>query len=486
MGGLPGFQSVLDPEGRGKTLERKRNAVRELLSRCRKDPNVFTEYVLGYVQADIHKTIQEAFNNHERLVIMIPREHGKTSQVMSRIAWEIGKNPEIRIKVVSESTDLAESLVPPIEKILRSVRYRQVFPNVTLGKASKTRLTAKRKGIFKDPTLEPLGILSSSTGKRADLIVADDPVGFKTVIAQPSMMGTVKKSFYSNIINFATRRSRIWYICTAWHENDLTHDYIKKPGVHTIVKAIPRSMESLWEDNWPKDRLEQRRGEIGDREFDRNFRNQPLSESDTLFKAKDVDRMVVNSRFERDNSNYCVTAVDLAVSLRKSADYTVIFTVEADKNGNRRILDIDRGRWTAPETSRRVNSAYMKFNSNIVIVENNAFQGAMIQWLADSGYNIPVKGHQTGSNKVDLSIGLPSLALEIENGKWLLPYAKKHGTDCRCAQCAFLAELKSYPVAKHDDTVMAAWMAMVAIRERHSGSRKIRLWRFGNKQWKEA
>jgi hypothetical protein len=70
--------------------------------------------------------------------------------------------------------------------------------------------------------------------------------------------------------------------------------------------------------------------------------------------------------------------------------------------------------------------------------------------------------HTTGRQKADEQIGLPGLAAKIAHGGWLIPSDEPHTVDCTCPWCAWLSELRSYPVGQHSDTVMAMWFADLA------------------------
>jgi len=100
------------------------------------------------------------------------------------------------------------------------------------------------------------------------------------------------------------------------------------------------------------------------------------------------------------------------------------------------------------------------------MVENNAYQTALIEWIAEIGRkDIPIVGFTTGKNKLDLTIGLPSLAVEIENRAWAIPRARRHAAFCTCNDCKWIQEMSNYPIGRTTDIVMAMWMAREAARK---------------------
>ena len=115
---------------------------------------------------------------------------------------------------------------------------------------------------------------------------------------------------------------------------------------------------------------------------------------------------------------------------------------------------------------------------HLVYVENNAYQESLIQWIRESGdVALPIEGFMTGKQKFDEFIGLPSMAAEFANNGWAIyshqnPLSEASVT-CTCSFCTFIDELVNFPIAKHDDTIMAAWFAREAARKNQRGGFEI-------------
>src|SRR5213593_4352718 len=50
-------------------------------------------------QAVQHRHLQEFLGRHDRALIELPRDHGKSLQVCIRILWELGRDPSLRVKI---------------------------------------------------------------------------------------------------------------------------------------------------------------------------------------------------------------------------------------------------------------------------------------------------------------------------------------------------------------------------------------------------
>jgi hypothetical protein len=97
------------------------------------------------------------------------------------------------------------------------------------------------------------------------------------------------------------------------------------------------------------------------------------------------------------------------------------------------------------------------------MVENNAAQDYMRQWL-QSYTAVPVRGYTTGRTKAHPTLGVESLAVEMENGKWIIP-SDQHGRshpeiEAWCNECLFYS-----PSAHTGDRLMAAFFAREAARQ---------------------
>ncbi len=105
-----------------------------------------------------------------------------------------------------------------------------------------------------------------------------------------------------------------------------------------------------------------------------------------------------------------------------------------------------------------------KHNAGFVVVENNAYQQALIDWMKTIGSNVNIIPFTTGKQKADEFLGLPGLAAEFANGLWEIPFSEEHGPvglGCTCGKCMLIAELEEHPFGDCD-TVMAIWFARFA------------------------
>ncbi len=466
-------------------MEKQRRANRKA---SRKDVNAFCEYVLQdhekklpIHQGKVHRDLQAWITDHRLGGVLLPRNHGKTEQVIGRVLWELGNNPDLRIKVICNSDDEASKRIQALsEHIERNPHVKDVFPELRPSDKqdwTKHTLRVQRTIISKDPSVEACGALSTGTGARADLIIFDDVVDLRNAIQLPALRKAVKQAFRAVWLNLLSPRGRAVYIATPWHHDDLTSELRADPewGPHFMVQSVDEAYTPVWAEMWPTAALKQKEKEIGTREFARAFKLLPLSDDEATFPIAVIGMGPENPGLVRDYTLSVLdiprvfprfTGFDLAISQKDTADYTVAYTVALDTNRNIiHPVEITRGRFTPTETGHLVINSWKKHNSQLLVVENNAYQGALLDILAlipDAPQGLPLVPFHTGAQKADPSIGLPGLVACMENNGWKFPI-KGHDRLCGCSLCIALKELQEYPLGVHDDTIMAGWFVFASL-----------------------
>lgn len=150
-------------------------------------------------------------------------------------------------------------------------------------------------------------------------------------------------------------------------------------------------------------------------------------------------------------------AVDLATSLRTTADYTVIASAGQAPDGRLVLLEVDRARREGPDLVPAIQRAVSRLGLSAVYVERSGFQLAIVQEARRAG--VPVRELATKGDKV--ARALPCTAA-FEGGRLLLP---------RTAPWVdgFTSEFLAFPDGAHDDQVDAVSYCVAAARELGSG-----------------
>ena len=438
----------------------------------------------------MHKSWLRSVMVYDRNLLVAPRCHGKSSLMAIAVpCYMIGRNPNIRIKIISCADDRAKDITFAVFRILKgNERYREVFPEVKLDnkRMSKQKIYIVRDqkhDAMKDATAESLGVTSAAEGSRADLLIMDDVVS-KRNSKTPGLRQLVKEMYYNVHINLLDpmNHSKVIYIGTVWDIDDLTVELMdKKNEYHKEVYSIDDDFNPLWPEIWPKEKLLERCKEIGIRRFNIGFRNQPASDqsfafSDEMFDTNvdpslPLDRLIEIALENIKAGKWKVAfGVDTAAADPAKATasqkyrrcFNVIYVLAIDENKRRIPIHIRRFQARSPETARLVLDAYNLFKPEVILIESNA-QTALAEWLGEMS-KLPIRTYFTHTdNKNDSEIGVNSLRTEFENRMWRLP-SYHHEEDCKCDFCIWQQEMLSYPFGRFSDTVMACWLAREGIR----------------------
>ncbi len=187
--------------------------------------------------------------------IVAPVNTGKTSQlVVGLISHEIGRDPSLRVKVVSGVDDLASERVEAIaELISKPGPYKLVFPNVRPGKRTTRRkgeeftqheILLDRPGFSVDPTVKAYGVLSSGTGGRADLIIFDDAVSRENSLHE-EVRNKVSKRVDEVWMSRLEPNGRVLWIANPWHVEDHTHRLRDRSAWCTLWQPVAKDMSCI-------------------------------------------------------------------------------------------------------------------------------------------------------------------------------------------------------------------------------------------------
>jgi hypothetical protein len=418
--------------------------------------------------------------------IMAPRSHGKTQQIArARILWELGRStlpepafrPDLRIKLIQNTDEKASETIQQVRRDIESdARLHAVFPDLEAdprAEWTKHKVYVKRAGNLKDASIEGAGILSSATGGRADLIFLDDVCDLRNSVLEPARRRAVVSAYDAVIFNLREPWTRFAAIGTAWHELDLNAELQRRGDVwrwqvYRVQDNPGAAFRVLWPGKWDEPEL-LRSYANNPREFERAFNNRPYLEGESVVDwSAVVACMDANLTLGKPAFN-CATRIagyDLAVSM--ADDSSSFAWAVLGMGGGGKIVPLELGQAKLPfrqqvETVRRIAA---QWGPQLHVVENNAYQDALVQQLRAEAAYLPVVGQTTGKNKMDPNVGVPSLDPAFKRRQWVIPTAGGHdGTDqgCNCGLCTWLRELRYFP-ATSSDLVMAVWFAYANIR----------------------
>jgi len=345
------------------------------------------EQVLGSCHEEVlNWWTRQTSKTHQ--LLLFPRDHQKSRLVAYRVAWELTKDPTIRVLYISATANLAEKQLGFIKSILTSEIYRRYWPlHVNQDEGRRKKWTnseimldhpSREAEKVRDPSIFTGGLTTSLTGMHCDIAVLDDCVVYENAYTKEGREKV--KSQYSLLSSIEAANAKEWVVGTRYHPADLYNDLMQMEeetfneegdidGKEPIYEIFERAVEDRGDGTgvflWPRQQrkdgkwfgfdqkiLAKKRGQYLDRgQFRAQYYNDP-SDPDNVPVSRDkfqyYERKFLKQEngywFYRGNRLNVFAAVDFAFSLNKKADYTAIVVVGIDSENQIFVLDIDRFR----------------------------------------------------------------------------------------------------------------------------------------------
>jgi hypothetical protein len=374
-----------------KSTNTRRQQIREL---AEQDLLTFIKLVhpnrvLGPCHVDVVKWWNRPEAKSHQL-LLLPRDHQKSALAAYRAAWEITKNPAIRVLYISSTQNLAVKQLKFIKDILTSDIYRFYWPEMVHPEEAKREKWTeseisvdhpkRKQEIVRDPTVFTAGLTTTITGLHCDLAILDDVVVDDNAYNE---IGREKvRSQASYLASIAGADSRMWAVGTRYHPQDLYNDFTAQVVELFNEDGEVYSSEALWETFerqvetngdgtgeylWPRTQrydgkwfgfnqevLARKKAQYSDlTRFRAQYYNNPNDLSQASIQP-DFFQYYNRALLKQENGKWyfkgkrlnVFAAVDFAYSLARRADYSCVTVVGVDSDNNYYVLDIVRFKTT--------------------------------------------------------------------------------------------------------------------------------------------
>jgi len=189
--------------------------------------------LLGNIQRDVIRW-WTASNAKEHQLLLLPRDHMKSALVAYRVAWELTKDPTLKILYISSTSSLAIKQLKFIKDILTSDTYRLYWPDmIEKDEGKREKWTEREISVdhpkrkeesIRDPSIFTAGLTSNIVGMHCDIAVLDD-----VVVRNNAYLAETRekvKDQYSLLSSVETVNAREWVVGTRYHPLDLYSDLI--------------------------------------------------------------------------------------------------------------------------------------------------------------------------------------------------------------------------------------------------------------------
>lgn len=384
--------------------------------------------VLGAVHSELISWWTRSDRKSHQLVLL-PRDHGKSAMVAYRVAWEITRNPCVRILYLSATENLAKKQLKFIKDILESRIYRRYWPEMVSPDEGRRELwTAteisvdhplRKAETIRDPTIFIAGLTTGVTGMHCDIAVLDDVVVKDNAL---TIEGREKvKTQYSLLSSIEGGESQEWVVGTRYHSLDLYNDLLEmeielfdKNGEIVMSEPLFETFERQLEDIgdgtgeylWPR----QQRHDGKWFGFDENIRAKKYAQylDKTQFRAQyyndpnDLSTAPVDPELFQYYNRALVqksggliyyngtrlnvfAGVDFAYSVNKRSDSSCIVVVGVDHQMNYYVLDIERFKTEKiSEYFQKILQLHTKWGFRKLRAEITAAQKIIVRDLKDN------------------------------------------------------------------------------------------------------
>ena len=297
---------------------------------------VSPEQVLGQCHEDVcNWWTREDHKSHQ--LLLFPRDHGKSRLIAYRVAWELTKDPTLRILYISATANLAEKQLGFIKGILTSDTHRRYWPDhVNPDEGKRTRWTnseimldhpLRKKENVRDPSIFTGGLTTSLTGMHCDIAVLDDVVVYENAYTGEGRNKV--KSQYSLLSSIEGAEAKEWVVGTRYHPADLYNDLLQmmedqyddngeKIGEENIYEIFEKPVEDQGDGTgeflWPRQQrkdgkwfgfdikiLAKKRGQYLDKgQFRAQYYNDP-SDPDNIPVGRDKFQYYERKHLRQDN-----------------------------------------------------------------------------------------------------------------------------------------------------------------------------------------
>lgn len=458
--------SPVSPAAAAKELLARRNARRSLLD--------FTRYTKPDYKVNWHHQVLaralDAWVAGEirYLIVTMPPRHGKSELVSRRLpAYILGRHPTAEIIASSYAASLASAMNRDTQRIIDTPRYQNVFPDTQLS-GRHTSTTTGTNWLRNADMFEVVGhggsYLSAGvgggiTGRGFDYGIIDDPIKDRAEGNSPTVKRKIWDWYTSTFYTRRKKGARILICMTRWALDDLVGHLLDQQGKRWVVVNFPavavdpvgdddpRAVgEALWPEQFPLRELDLLR-EQNDYEFAALYQQHPVPMGGGLFKSERIEIVEAAPATVRDVRFY-----DLAVTAKRTSDYTVGLKLGITSDNHPIILDLYRVQRELPDVHEGiVQNATLDGRVTPVVLE--AEKAGIVQLdylLRDPRLNAHTLRKVTPQG--DKYTRAAPIAARVNEGTCLMVRAPWNRV--------VLDELASFPFGAHDDIVDAlsgAW-----------------------------
>lgn len=424
-----------------------------------------------------HQLAEAAEARTKRLIITVPPRSGKSLLASVALpAYILGRDPTRRIIGASYSGELSSKFGRDCRTLMMHPSYRQIFPGAIIsGKNTETEIETAHGGVRYSTSVG-----GTLTGRGGNYIIIDDPMKpdeANSEVARERIwqwfVGTVGSRLDNkadDVIVVVMQRLHVDDLVGrlleigGWHHLSIpaiaeVEETLQVAPGHFVSRRIGEVLDPMRE---PREVLDQIKKEIGTAAFEAQYLQAPVPADGGIVKwswfklYREPPTQYV--------TDMIVVSWDTAMKAEEINDYSV-GTVWLVRGKDYYLIDLVRAKLPYPELKRAVIALAKKYRPKAVLIEDKGSGTSLIQELRWEGSLRPISIRPTADKVTRLS----TQSAKIEAGQVHLPE--------RAAWLGeFQAEVKQFPLGKHDDQVdsISQFLGWIDKRQRYGNFRDLR------------
>ena len=275
----------------------------------------------------------------DRLMLLLPPGSAKSTYASLLFPpWFMANKPWAHVIAASHTASLARSFGRGVRTLIQEHGSRlklDLDPN---------NRAAGRFGVIGGGSYFATGVRGPITGRRADLLLIDDPVKSQAEADSGTARDHLWDWFRSDLVTRLKPGGRVVLVMTRWHPDDLGGRLLQSADAWRVVR-LPALAEAddllgrpvgapLWPEWEDATALRRKRAVLGDRTFEALFQQSPRSSGGRLFKVAQLSIVADEAVGTQ------VRAWDLAAS--QDGDFTVGVLLTRSEGGSFQVSDVKR------------------------------------------------------------------------------------------------------------------------------------------------
>ena len=410
-----------------------------------------------------------AHGRWDRLMLLLPPGSAKSTYASLIFPpWFLANKPWAHVIAASHTASLARSFGRGVRALIQEHGGRLDL------RLDPENRSAGRFGVMGGGSYFATGVRGPVTGRRADLLLIDDPVKSQAEADSGSARDHLWDWFRSDLVTRLKPGGRVVLVMTRWHPDDLGGRLLQSADAWRVVRlpalaeeddllgrAVGAPLWPEWEDGAA---LRRKRAVLGDRTFEALFQQSPRSSGGRLFKVAQIAIATEEAVGTQ------VRAWDLAAS--QDGDFTVGVLLTRTAEGSFQVSDVKRFQ-SGPEMVVQVIRQIAERDGAAVIVGLPQDPGqagrSQVMYLTKglAGFRV-VSSRESGSKEtraMPVASQVNAGTVSLLRGGW---------------NRDFLEELQDFPGGAKDDQVDALSRAFSMVLE-PSTPAKSRTVNWGNR-----